>query len=80
MTNARLAAIIKETLFLPRDTVIAETDGPGNMNEWDSLGHVNIIATIEDVFNISISPDEVLKISSVKDIEKLLKEKNVINE
>ena len=77
MGKQQLTAIIRETLFLPEGREINGTDGPGNMDEWDSLGHVNIIGALEDVFNISIEPDEVLKISSVNDIMELLKAKDV---
>jgi acyl carrier protein len=72
-----LEDIIRETLFLPADAEIHEKHGPGALDEWDSMGHVNIIGAVEDSYQIQITPDEILKLQTVKDIKNLLKEKGI---
>ena len=48
-------------------------DGPGDIhNKWDSLGHMEIIRLIENEFTLKFTIDEILNISSVEDIVKLV--------
>ena len=47
-------------------------DGPGDHNKWDSLGHMEIIRLIENEFTLKFTIDEILNISSVEDIVKLV--------
>lgn len=44
---------------------------------WDSLNHLNIITALEESFNISLTTEEVIKMTNVKTIIEVLKEKNV---
>ncbi len=77
MKMNKLEDIIKETLFLAEDAEISDEDGPGTMDEWDSMGHVNVIGAVEEEFQVEIGPEEILNIQSVSDIKKLLKEKGI---
>ena len=36
----------------------------GDIPNWDSLGHLNLITAIEEEFNIFISNDEILELNS----------------
>lgn len=72
-----LEDIIRETLFLPSDVQIKEEHGPGTLDEWDSMGHVNIIGAVEDSYQVQITPDEILKLQTVKDIKTFLEEKGI---
>ncbi len=46
--------------------------------EWDSIGHMTLISTLEDSFNISIETDDVIDFSSYqKGIEILSKKHNI---
>ncbi len=47
---------------------------------WDSLKHMNLILSLEEEFSVSLSDEEIMEISSIKDIIKLLKEKGVPDE
>jgi len=44
------------------------------ISEWDSVGHMNLIATIEDTFEIMLETDDIVDLSSyTKGIEILKK-------
>jgi acyl carrier protein len=45
--------------------------------EWDSLGHVNLILELEAVYDISLSPDDVLRMTNVALIKSLLQSRGV---
>lgn len=70
--------IIRETLMLPADSPISDELGPGQIPQWDSLGHVRLMSAIETAFSITIGMDEMIGIMSVADIRRLLKDKGVI--
>lgn len=36
----------------------------GMISEWDSIGHMNLISEIEEIFQIQLEPDDMMKISS----------------
>ena len=41
--------------------------------KWDSVGHMNMIAKLEDEFNISMEMDDIIDFSSYRTGMKLLK-------
>ncbi|MFW6103569.1 MAG: acyl carrier protein, partial [Bacteroidota bacterium] len=72
--------IIKQTLYLPPERELSAEDGPENINEWDSLAHVNIINSIEEKFNISFSEEEIMQIKTLYDITRLVESKTNHND
>ena len=55
-----------------KDLTRSEIDG------WDSVNHLRLIAQIEEVFHISLSDEEVTRVASLRDVEMLLAERGVI--
>ena len=41
---------------------------PADIETWDSLTHLNLIATIESEFNIDFEPEEILDVYSSFDV------------
>ena len=41
--------------------------------EWDSIGHMNLIAELEQIFEISIDTDDVIDFSSFKKGKQIVK-------
>ena len=41
--------------------------------EWDSLGHINLIAALEEHYDLMFDPEEMVKIELISDIEKAIK-------
>ena len=44
----------------------------GDVSNWDSLGHLNLITAIEEEFNIFFSNDEILELNSFEKFYDLL--------
>ena len=42
---------------------------------WDSVGHINLIASLEDTFNINMELDDMFEISSYRKGIQVLQEK-----
>ena len=70
-TNKKILVLLSEYLCV-HQSQLKEKDGPGDHNKWDSLGHMEIIRLIENEFTLKFTLDEILNISSVEDIVKLV--------
>lgn len=53
---------IKKTMSnvfdIPEDSILEETS-PHDIENWDSLTHMNLISALEEEFNLSFDDDEV---------------------
>jgi alcohol dehydrogenase len=56
---------------------IKESDGPGDILGWDSIGQLQLILKIEQTFNVSFSIDDVMSINTISDITNIINEKFV---
>jgi acyl carrier protein len=45
--------------------------------EWDSVGHMQLIATLEDAFDINLEMDDIVDFSSYKKGKEILSKYNV---
>ena len=63
VTKERLREVFARALDLPAGT---DCDGMEYQNEprWDSVAHLNLIVELERVFDIVVSNDDVLKMTS----------------
>ncbi len=70
----KLKEILAET-FEIEVSAIGNDFSQDNCETWDSIGHLNLIVAIEEEFNISIEPEEIIKMTSLKTIMNYLNEK-----
>ena len=45
--------------------------------EWDSIGHMTLIASLEDTFNITLDTDDIIDFSSFKKGIEILKKYSI---
>ena len=48
------------------------TSSPETVEGWDSMGHLNLIAAVEQDFNVSIDIGDVMEMVSIKRIREIL--------
>lgn len=48
-----------------------------DIQAWDSVGHMGLIAAIEDSFNIMFEPDDIIDLSSFEKGIEILKKYNI---
>ena len=51
-----------------------------NVENWDSLKHMDLILSIEKGLDIQFSMDDILKMKDIKTIRKIVKDKINLNE
>jgi acyl carrier protein len=65
---------LAKTLQIPPGSV-GPHSSMANLEPWDSLQHINVIIDLEEKFNVSFSPDEVIQLNSVESIRDCLNKK-----
>lgn len=65
-----ILALMAEVLQVPED-MITEDTRMDDLEEWDSLAHVMLIGELESQLGISLSVDEAVEITSVKELLEL---------
>ena len=54
---------------------INENSTVGDFPQWDSVGHLSILSQVEEAFDISFEPEEMMEMEDVKDIVEAVKGK-----
>ena len=65
--------VITEVLYI--DSKLTDEMGPDDIEAWDSLGHINIISALEEEYDVEITPEEIVSISNIGDIKRLIERK-----
>ncbi|MEH0936241.1 acyl carrier protein [Micromonospora psammae] len=63
--NDRLRAVFVDALELPDGTDV-ENLKYRDIEQWDSLGHMTLVAAIEDEFDVQLETEQVIDMSSFK--------------
>lgn len=73
--NSKYSNIFKE-LFDLNDSNVTEAEFH-KTNQWDSVGHMSLIAELEAEFNIYLEAEDLLKITSYQNGKEVLKKYGV---
>lgn len=57
---------------------ITDQSGPESIEDWDSLGHLNLVMELESTYRIELSTDEALAIVDVASLKRVLSERGAI--
>ena len=68
MENTKIKQIMSAVFEIPVDS-IADGASSDNIENWDSLRHLNLILALEEEFGVSIPDDEVGNLVNYKLIE-----------
>jgi acyl carrier protein len=68
---AELQPIFRDVLDQP-DLVLTRASNSDNVEDWDSLGHINLVSAIEKKFNIRFALGELKDLNDVGDMIDLM--------
>ena len=57
--------------------IITEQASPDNIENWDSLRHMNLVLALEEEFNVEFTDDQVVEILSYQLIKLVLQEHGI---
>ena len=72
----KLSSLIAEVLHIPLEKV-SDDLAMSEVESWDSLQHMNLIASLEQTYGIDFTFDEIVAMQSVQEIKRVLREKGV---
>lgn len=73
ITIATLQEIFQSALDEP--VVITEATRKDDLEEWDSINHLNLIVELEDKLQVSFTKEEIEELDSVQKLIDILKNK-----
>lgn len=68
----KVLEILKEVFELE---TVDQTCSQDTCDKWDSMGQLNLVAELEDAFEVTLEPEEIGQIKSYEDIIGILKKK-----
>ena len=71
--NERIQKLLVEAIQVPIDEVNTEL-AFGDLPQWDSMGHMEVMMSLEDQFGVEINADTIANLTSVPAISSYLKE------
>ena len=54
---------------------VGDDSGPETVEDWDSLGHLNLVMEIEGIYGLELSTDDALEIVDVGSLKRILQER-----
>ena len=66
----------KETFEVGEDAIDEKLEYQ-SIPEWDSIGHMGLIASLEEAYNISIETDDVIDFSSFEKGKEIIRKYNI---
>ncbi len=70
----KLTAIFHD-VFDDNELIIGETTSAKDIDEWDSLMHINLIMAVEAEFAIKFSMDDISRMKNVGEMVDIIKER-----
>ena len=74
----RLATVFQETFGFDGSHFSKDT-APEDVSNWDSIGHMNLVANLEKAFGQQFEVDEIMEMNSAGKILDILQAKGVVD-
>ena len=72
----KLLSVMSQVFSLPIERLSSDSSME-NIENWDSLTHLQLVTSIEDTFNIKIEISEIIDMTSFSSIMDILRNKGV---
>lgn len=70
----KIIEIVASTCDVDKSEITGDS-AVGDFATWDSMGHLAILTNVEETFDISFEPEEMIELEDVNDIVKAVEEK-----
>jgi acyl carrier protein len=75
--NRRVQSLVAVAIQVPVEMVTAELSF-GDLPQWDSLGHMEVMLRLEEEFGVTIDADTIAQLISIPEICRFLEEKGYV--
>jgi len=77
MLSQRVQALLAEAIQVPGEMVTPDLSF-GDLPQWDSLGHMEVMLRLEDEFGVAIDADTIAQLISIPEICHYLEDKGYV--
>jgi acyl carrier protein len=74
----RVQEILAEAIQVPLEDVTPDL-ALGDLPQWDSMGHMEVMMRLEEIFHLEINADTIAALISIPEICKYLQEQGYVN-
>lgn len=74
--DKEIKKIMSDLFEIQEDTITNDTS-IHNVENWDSLNHIQLVALIEEKFKMTLTADEITKMINFAEIIKILQDKGI---
>jgi acyl carrier protein len=74
---SKLHQVISEVLRMPPERITSELS-IHKVDTWNSLTHIELVVTVEESFHIQLTEDEIVAMTSIVEIERILSKRGVL--
>ncbi|MCB2354021.1 acyl carrier protein [Clostridium estertheticum] len=68
----KLNKVLRDVFDIKKIEDINDEMGPDEIENWDSLGHVELITNLEEVFDIALNVVDISRMYTIGDIKKIV--------
>jgi acyl carrier protein len=73
----KLESLFARVLGVPAESV-SEASGPSTISSWDSMATMKLVAALEDIYNITLSTNEIRNFSSIAAARAMLLSRGIV--
>ncbi|MGH4119860.1 acyl carrier protein [Clostridium sp.] len=73
----KLNKVLCDVFDLKNAEDISDDLGPDDIDSWDSLGHVDLVTSLEEIFDISLEVVDISRMYTVGGIKKIVEKYGV---
>jgi acyl carrier protein len=73
----KLNKVLRDVFDLKNVEDISDDLGPDDIDSWDSLGHVDLVTSLEEIFDISLEVVDISRMYTVGGIKKIVEKYGV---
>lgn len=77
MLSQRIQSLLAEAIQVPGEMVTVDLSF-GDLPQWDSLGHMEVMLRLEEEFGVAIDADTIAQLISVPEICRFLEDKGYV--
>lgn len=75
MTNNQIFGVMQKALKIRENLELTDDMRPGDIKEWDSMGHMLFIMELEKEFQVNFEYDDILEMDTIGKIRNILEMK-----
>ena len=68
----KLNKVLCDTFDIKKVEDIKDDMGPDDIEGWDSIGHVELVTNLEEIFDIALDVVDISRMYTICDIKKIL--------